>query len=624
MIGGPPEQSRERAANHAWIQSAVLFAASLLVVAVFAASANPTISDLNGSQTSDATYNLLVEAFQSGQVSLKKAVPSGLAQLADPYDPVANYPYRMPPTLADDLTYYRGKFYVYFGASPALVLLWPWAALTGRYLAQRLAVLIFCTAGFLVSVGLLREIRRRAFPNTGAGAAAAGVIALGLATSAPILLQRADVWEVPVACSYALSMLALAAVWRALQDPGRRGRWLAAASFAYGLAIGARPAVLFGALILLPPVVAAGAEKRCRRVPAPEERPPAPFRLFLCAMSPLAICGLGIMAYNFRRFGNPLEFGQHFQLASDRQAAVRHFSPEYLWFNFRVTFLEPVRWTGGFPFVSGIAMPPVPIGHQSPEDPFGVLTNIPFVWLSLAAPLALRNRSTESKIRLKAFLASAALLFTVTSLTLCLYYANCSRYEMEFLPALILLAVIGVLALEREFANRPARRGIVRMGWGLLLVFSVAFNLLAGLSRFADQRYNIGNALFLSGKTSEAAGQFESALRVRPDFADAQNNLGNALMRMGRPQEALDHYEAAARDEPDLPEAHYNLGNILARAGRPIDAVAQYEQALHLKPSYAQAHYNLSVVLSQLGRMAEAEAHYREALRLRPDMARGP
>jgi cytochrome c-type biogenesis protein CcmH/NrfG len=598
-------------------------AAVALVIGIFLASANPTVLEGTGGRAADAYYSQLVEAFQAGQVSLAKAVPPGLAQLADPYDPVANYPYRMPPTLADDLTYFRGKFYVYFGPTPALLLLWPWAALTGRYLFHSAAVLIFCLVGFLAAVGSLCAIWRRYFPAVSAGVAAAGVLALGLATSAPILLQRADVWEVAIACSYALTMLTLAALGCAWHTPARRARWLAAASLAFGLALGARPAILPGAVILLLPIATVWGE--CRR-PAMRESAGATsglLRLALAAILPLFACGLALMLYNYRRFGSPWEFGQHYQLASDRQGAVRHFSPHYLWFNFRIYFLEPMRWGPHFPFVQGIAVPPLPAGHGRVEDPFGILPNIPFVGLALAAPLAWRGRGPETSRALHGLVIAVSLLFALPALTLCLFYGNCSRYELEFLPALVLLAVIGVFALERALAGHPAWRWGVRCGWGLLLAGSVAFNLLDGLGHYVEQRYAIGNVLFHSGKYSEAAGQFESALRVRPEFAEAHNNLGNALLRLRRPLEAREQYETAVQQDPDLTEAHYNLGNALAKTGRPLEAVAQYEQALRLHPDYAQAHYNLSVVLAQLGRAAEAQAQYREAVRLRPEMAPG-
>jgi 4-amino-4-deoxy-L-arabinose transferase-like glycosyltransferase len=582
------------------------------VIGIFIASANPTVLELNGGKASDAYYNLLVEGFQDGHVSLRKEVPPGLAQLADPYDPAANFRYRMPPTQADDLSYYRGKFYIYFGATPALLLLWPWAALTGHYLFHRAAVALFCIAGFLASVGLLRAVWRRYFPDVGAGVAAAGVLALGLATGAPILLERADVWEVPISCSYALTFLTLAAVWCAFHSPARRGRWLAAAGTAFGLAVGARPSVLFVAIILVLPILASRSE---------EGRRPDLLRLVLAAILPLVVCGLGLMAYNYMRFDSPLEFGQHYQLATERQGEVRHFSPDYLGFNFRIYFLEPVRWTRGFPFVQGIRVPPVPAGHGPVEDPFGVLSNIPFVWLALAAPLAWRGRTAETAVRVRGFIAAAALLFAIPALTICLFYGACSRYEMEFLPALVLLAVVGVFAIERALARRPAWLLGARIGWSLLLAFSLAFNLLAGLERYAEERYDIGNALLLSGRIPAAVGQFQAALRVRPRFPDANNNLGNALMRQGLLPEAMRHYEEALRQQPDLPQAHYNMGNVLARMDRRPEAVAQYEEALRLNPGYAEAHYNLGVVLSQLGRLDEAEFHYREALRLRPEMA---
>ena len=44
----------------------------------------------------------------------------------------------------------------------------------------------------------------------------AGALALGLANGFPITLSRPDVWEVPIFCGYALTMLTLGLLWRAL------------------------------------------------------------------------------------------------------------------------------------------------------------------------------------------------------------------------------------------------------------------------------------------------------------------------------------------------------------------------------------------------------------------------
>ena len=92
-----------------------------------------------------------------------------------------------------DLSYYKGRLYLYFGVTPALILFWPFAALTGHYLFHRQAVAIFCAMGFLASVGLLRAMWRRYFAEASVGVVVACVMALGLATGVPVLLSQSDV-----------------------------------------------------------------------------------------------------------------------------------------------------------------------------------------------------------------------------------------------------------------------------------------------------------------------------------------------------------------------------------------------------------------------------------------------
>jgi len=158
-------------------------------------------------------------------------------------------------------------------------------------------VLIFCAAGFLAGVWIIYGLWRRCFAEVSFGVVLAGAVALGLATGLPMLLSRCDVYEVAISCGFAFVMLALAAVWGALASPQRQGWWLAAASLAYGLALGARPDLLFGAAILLIPVGLAW--RRGQQIRA----------LSLAAIGPIVSIGLGLMLYNALRFGNPLEFG---------------------------------------------------------------------------------------------------------------------------------------------------------------------------------------------------------------------------------------------------------------------------------------------------------------------------
>jgi len=594
--------------NSAWKP---LGAVCVLVIGVYAYMAQSSVWEMRSPDGADSNYNLLVQSFQAGQLSLKIEVPPGFARLTDPFDPVANIPYRGAPYRMNDLSYYNGRLYMYFGVTPALILFWPYVAVTGDYLFHRQAVLIFSTVGFLASVALLYALWRRYFSEVSVWVVAACALAMGLATCVPEQLSQADFYEVADTCGYMLMMLALGAIWCALHEPEQKKcRWLATASVAYGLAVGARPSLLFGAVILLLPMIQVWRERR-QQV----------WVLLLAATGPILLIGLGLMLYNALRFDNPFEFGVRYQVNWFRPGTRHMFNLHYLWLNFRVYFLEPVRWSSSFPFLHEIAITHVPPGHAPTGRAYGVLTNVPLAWLALAAPLAWRGRSAEARSKLRGFLASMALLFGTGVSPLLILNTASFRYEVDFLPILVLLAVIGIFGLERTLANRPVQRRAVRWSWGLLLGLSVAFNLLASVEHYAEVHNNLGFTLWQAGKGQEAIREYEYALRLKPDSADAHVGLGTALVKLGRPEDAIRHWEEALRIRPDYAEAHYNLGVALQQRGRFQEAVEHYTQALRIKPDYAEVHNNLGLALTRLGRVQEALGHYEEALRIKPDHA---
>jgi tetratricopeptide (TPR) repeat protein len=622
---------------------------------------------LLGSGAQDSYYNLQVQGFREGHLSLKREAPPDLAQFVNDEAWLDDHGLH-------DLSYYNGKLYLYFGVTPALMLFWPYAALTGHYLSHKDATVFFFSAGFLAAAALLWSVWRRYFKECGVWLVAAGTLALGLANFTPMILGRCDVYEVAISCGYALTMLALCGVWFALHDGPRRWRWLAAASLAYGLAVGARPSLLFGAVILLVPVIQAWREKG-RLWP-----------LLAAALGPIMAIGLGLAIYNALRFDNPLEFGQSTQMP---MTVHQQFRLRFLWYNFVVGFLEPAHWTGHFPFAHDTGLPVKPDGYWGVDHSFGVLTNIPLVWLALAVPLAWRNRAQEAGRILWLFMGAVAALFAMCALPLLFHDSMCLRYEVEFAGPLVLLEVVGVLVLERALAGLPVWRRAARWGWGLLVAFSVAFNLLASfemhacyLTIFGDallrrQRLdeaavlfqtalriekdcleahnglahvlvvrgrvdeaiselqkalqldpdnenvlnNLGTALAQMGRVDEAITNFQRAVQLQPDYALAQNNLGNALLQSGRVDEAIPFLQMSLQGEPKSERARNNLGNALMRKGRVDEAIIQYQLALAANPNFAETCNNLGNALMQQGRLDEAISQYQHALLISPDYA---
>lgn len=70
-------------------------------------------------------YGLLTEALAAGEVHLKLIPDPKFLRLADPYaGPQAT-------SRPHDMSFYRGKFYHYYGITPAVELMLPWHLLTG-------------------------------------------------------------------------------------------------------------------------------------------------------------------------------------------------------------------------------------------------------------------------------------------------------------------------------------------------------------------------------------------------------------------------------------------------------------------------------------------------------------
>lgn len=545
----------------------------VFVVCFYVWTENPAISQFGNTTPEGASYNLLVAGFQDGQLNLKKEIPAGFLQLSDPYDPTANRTFRTDDGL-HDLSYYHRKLYLYFGATPAMVLFWPFALLSGHHLFHKHAVALFCAASFLLGIALLVAIRRRYFPRVGTGRLVLGGLTIGFATGAPILLRRPDVWEVPIACAQALTFLAFVAIWRALHSVQKPAFWLALASTAYGLAIAARPSLLFGAAILLVPLVAAW-----RAHPAGAPGNASRWRLLCASLLPLAAVGLALLAYNYARFENPFEFGQNYQLTGRVERQGQRFGLDFFWFNLRTYFFVPAHWDIYFPFVRGFTIPPAPAGQLGVENPYGVLVNVPLVWLAGVLPFVRRKDTPGRDIRLRAFLWVVSLFFVLTTLTLLCYGGAVSRYEIEFLAPLVLLAIVGAWTLESSLAGHHAGRRLATAACSLLAVFSIGFMLcescaywdLLRLQNPRDYRM-LAHALDFPAWWAEKfrhtpAGPVELHLRL-PPFVSPHNET---LVATGYPPNAdylLIRYERS--DEIILGFVHTDHGGLVSEP-LPVD-----------------------------------------------------
>lgn len=377
-------------------------------------------------------YGWQTEALVRGQLELPVAPHPELARLADPYDGNQNRPYRIL-----DLTYFRERYYLYFGLGPVFSLLLPWRLLTGTYLSDGAFVVVASTLTCAVGLAWITLLRRRFFPTAGLliTVGAGAVVALG--NLHLVHAQSPAMYQVAQICAYGWLQVALYAVLAA-ERARRPGFWLLTASCATGLMILARPSFLPAAGLLVVPLWSAYWRGGRQQV--------ALWWAAICG--PVTACGLIALGHNWLRFGNFLEFGNRFQLADIDQRALAMVSGDFFWRNTKMMLFTPPQFGSYFPFV------------YAELAPIGVLWALPFAWMAVGVVFASRGMRSAA---LTVVIACAGVYGPVSC-----YYLGWARYQIDFCGPLMLAATMGWFVLWQG-AGR-ARLMVTLLGFGLAFV----------------------------------------------------------------------------------------------------------------------------------------------------------
>ena len=424
-------------------------------------------------------YQLLSEAFIHGQLSLPILPSQKLLALPNPYDPVQNAGLTL-----HDASLYHGKYYLYFGPLPAILFFIPIKLITHYYPSETLSVFFFLLFGYIILLLLLLKIKERYFAEVSEIQFLLSGLLLALGTTAPFLLTRALFYESTIACAFFIVSLAILFLYYAIITHFTKCKYVFLFSLFLALSVSARPnfsLVCIALTIIL--FFYFFNQKKSRRI-----------SLSIALFFPPLIIAIVLGLYNYYRFDSVFDFGSKYQLAGTN---MHHFSllPHMMWYSIREKiyyyFLQSFQFSHHYRHFKEIPhvllkQTWLPKGQAYYYEPVaGVLMTSPVLFFLFAQRIALKSylkNATELQYELALFLRLITLIPCVIILFFLVSFVHpTQRYEMDFTPYLIIMAIIDFWLIQQSQLKSGSR---------LLIPIRIAFYALALISILIG--FNIG------------------------------------------------------------------------------------------------------------------------------------
>jgi hypothetical protein len=379
-------------------------------------------------------YNVLADAFRAGRVDLLVPAAPEMSWLPDPYDSAANAPYRL-----HDASFYKGRYFLYFGPVPALVLFLPFSLVGIGNITEPLAVALFSFGAFVCAALVLLRLAADSERPISKPLLLVALAALGVSNAVPFLLRRPVVYEVAISSGAFFAMLGFCLLIRRWNDGKPSLAMLAIISLCWGLAVGCRPVHIILGLVL--PVIWIVLVLQNTRT----------LRSVVTSGASLAVpfgaCLLALGFYNYVRFDSWTEFGIRYQVGVPQPKGAWQLSN--LMPGLFLNALHKPLLNYDFPFVHLLSPDPnaLPPGYVASEVIGGFLVTTPVIWCLFASPIPRFAVWRDPRTALLISYGLALLLFEVL-----LFPAVTMRYQVDFIFPILTVALLVWLRIDSSLS----------------------------------------------------------------------------------------------------------------------------------------------------------------------------
>lgn len=417
-------------------------------------------------------YNLMADAFEAGRLDLLIKPPEEMLALENPRDPEQNQKWRIL-----DLSIYKGKYYLYFGPVPTLLLFLPlrWAGI-GK-ISEPLAVAIFSYGIYLCGLFIILYCIKKFIPQANRRLVVASIFSFAFSSAIPYNLRHPVVYELALTASAFFALLGLAFLLRAWETGRFHKGFLVAASFSLGLSVGCRPIYLFAIVFLFFLWLAFSIRKfewKDSLLTGFAMAGP-----FIAVLIPLGI-------YNYARFGSILQFGIDFQTNATLWNPIYAYRFAYIAPGIFLRAFCPPHFNDVFPFIHLRQFYPfeLPEGYSLEEVSAGFLATTPIIPLFLIAALVWNRKIEKTTIYAVSalFILFGCLFLVIESYMM---FCNSMRYQSDFAPYITMGSLLGVMAVDSGLKAKTTRP-LLHFAFFAAMVVGIVIHIAFSITGFRD------------------------------------------------------------------------------------------------------------------------------------------
>jgi len=414
-------------------------------------------------------YNFMAFSLKTWKLSMPIKPSEKLKSLNNPYDAeelnnklsYKNLDYVM------DLSYYKGKYYLYFGITPALAVYLPFLLITKHFIPDTFVVLIFAVLSFLAALAILKKsIFKFAEISDEFLISSLSIMAVGMSSVFCYLIVVPRVYEVSIISGVFFTLLSFLFIALYMETGAFRKKCtlLFLAGFSIGLAVGCRP---FYALTVLIQALVIVEFKQIKQK----------YKEYIFYVIPLLFCAIVLMLYNYLRFESVFEFGFKYQLNLLDMYNLKISLKETFQSLTKFIIYPPLR-ISGFPY---FAIDYILFRDRFYEYIIGILFTAPFLLTIVGSYLLFKSKNID--VKYKKYISAIFLTGFVNLILVSAIGSSLYRYAADFSIYFIISAIIiGFYIIS--ILKLSAKKIFIQYILMTLLLISIVFNcaILVSLS----------------------------------------------------------------------------------------------------------------------------------------------